>query len=82
MKLLRWNCRGFAGKGKDGAIRNLAIRKRINFIGLVETKHLSVSAAKIRKWWEQMNAEWCVVPVGVWRWGTYLFMGKGSIERV
>ena len=50
MKLICW---------KNGAIKNIVVGKTSNFEGLVETKHVLFTEAKVRKWWDQRDVEWC-----------------------
>ena len=57
MMIICWTFRGVGEKGKDGAIRNLVAGKDASFGELVKTKHTTISEAKIRKWWGQVDVK-------------------------
>ena len=51
MKMLCWSVRGIGGSGKDSAIKKLVSKVKPIVLGLVETKHSTVSDTKLRNWW-------------------------------
>lgn len=51
MNYLVWNVRGLGKGEKCMTIRNLVAKNRINFLGLIETKHRNTIRRRLKRMW-------------------------------
>lgn len=59
MNLLFWNVRGLGRGEKCITIKELIIRKKISFMGLVETKHRNSFNRGVGRMWGRDGFNWC-----------------------
>lgn len=59
MNFLSWNVRGLGKGEKCLNIRKLVVEKKINFLGLIETKHRQPLRCRLKRMWGSDDFEYC-----------------------
>ena len=62
MRIAVWNVRGVGAMSKKKMVKTLIKEESIDIIGLVETKHRSITAKDMNYYWENHDSEWMPVP--------------------
>jgi len=62
MKIGVWNVRGLGAQQKKTMVKNWIKNECLDFIGLVETKHVELSQWDILAIWGQQSHEWIHSP--------------------
>jgi len=88
MKIGSWNIRGFGADNKKCMIKDIIRAERLDFIGLMETKHTEVTQWDLHKCWGQIRSDYPHVTaknseglIATWRQDSFTLSNSFATSR-